>query len=66
MAGTRGITKKGSDNFRSRLSEDEVLTIYHDTKLSQTELASRYRVRQATISHIKNGKTWRWLTKHDG
>ena len=54
---------KGTKNFKNRLSEDQVLTIFRDKETTQEELASRYRVSQSTISHIKNGLTWKWLTE---
>lgn len=56
---------KGTKNFKNRLSEDQVLTIFRDKESTQEELAARYRVSQSTISHIKNGLTWEWLTKED-
>jgi len=56
---------KGTKNFKNRLSEDQVLTIFHDTDSTQEELASRYRVSQSTISHIQNGHTWQWLTARE-
>jgi hypothetical protein len=54
---------KGTLNFKNRLSEDQVLAIYANKDSTQEELAQRYRVSQSTISHIKNGLTWAWLTQ---
>ncbi len=54
---------KGTLNFKNRLSEDQVLSIFRDKDSTQEELAQRYRVSQSTISHIKSGLTWAWLTQ---
>lgn len=53
---------RGEDNFKSKLSRGDVTQIYLDKTCSQSQLAARYRVSQATINHIKNQKTWKWLT----
>jgi len=52
---------RGSKNFKSRLTEEDVMIIFKST-LSQSELARTYRVSQTTINHIKRGRTWAWLT----
>lgn len=58
--------KKGTDNIRNRLTEDQVLTIYTDEVNTQNSLALRYGVSQSTINHIKKKYTWAWLTdKYD-
>lgn len=54
---------KGTKNFKNRLSEQDVLEIFRDKESTQEQLAQRYRVSQSSISHIKNGHTWSWLTK---
>jgi hypothetical protein len=54
---------KGTLNFKNRLSEQDVLAIHRDKESTQEQLALRYEVSQSTISHIKNGRTWSWLTK---
>lgn len=53
---------KGTLNFKNRLSEKDVITIFKDRKTTQEKLAERYSVSQSTISHIQNGRTWAWLT----
>ena len=57
--------KKGTDNIRNRLTEDDVLEIYEDDKRTQHQLAKKFNVSQSTINHIRRGRTWRWLTKHE-
>lgn len=58
--------KKGTDNIRNRLTEDDVLEIYNNTELTQHGLAKKFGVSQSTINHILKGRTWKWLTKHEG
>jgi hypothetical protein len=60
-----GRTPKGSKHWRSRLTEDQVLEIKRDLAtgiLQGAELARKYGVPPQTISNIKNGLCWRWLT----
>lgn len=52
---------KGTSNFRAKLNEADVLIIFKSNK-SQSKLAEEYNVSQGTISHIKKGRTWVWLT----
>ena len=54
---------RGEDNFRNKLTQDEVVTIFLCTDVKQQELAKRYNVSQSTINHIKSGRTWAWLTR---
>jgi hypothetical protein len=56
--------RKGVDNIRNRLTEEEVLEIYNDEDHTQHWLASTYKVSQSSINHLKKGRTWSWLTKH--
>lgn len=55
--------KKGTDNIRNRLSEDDVLNIYNEQNLTQSALADKFGVSQSAINHIRRGRTWVWLTK---
>lgn len=57
--------KKGTDNIRNRLTEDEVLDIYNDTETTQHGMAKKYGVSQSTINHVRKGRTWKWLTRHE-
>ena len=56
--------RKGTDNIRNRLTEDEVMTIYNDDDNTQHWLAKKYNVSQSSINHLKKGRTWAWLTRH--
>lgn len=54
---------RGTKNFKSRLSEDQVRSIYLARgKISQKKLALKYKVNQSTIAHIQTGRSWGWLT----
>ena len=55
---------RGENNKRSKLLEHDVIEIFNSS-LSQKELTRKYFVSQGTISQIKNGKIWSWLTKKD-
>lgn len=57
--------KKGISNIRNVLTEEDVLSIYHEEELTQNAMATKFGVSQSTINHIRNGRTWRWLTKHE-
>lgn len=54
---------KGTKNGRCKLTEAQVLEIYHSTDL-QVPLSKKYNVSQTIISSIKLGKTWSHLTKN--
>lgn len=56
-------SNRGTKNFKNKLTEQDVLEIFSDTKATQQELAERYGVSQSTINHIKKSRTWAWLTK---
>lgn len=55
---------KGTNNFRNKLTEEEVKDIFLAADRTQSELASQYGVSQGTISHIRNRITWGWLTEN--
>lgn len=52
---------RGSKNFKSKLTESEVLDIF-SSEYPQSKLAERFGVSQTCVNHIKTGRTWRWLT----
>ncbi len=54
--------KLGTEWHRSKLTEEEVLTIFNGEN-SNSELGKRYNISVATISNIKNKKVWKHLTK---
>lgn len=52
----------GEDNPRHILTAEQVLEIYASTE-PQMVLAKRYGVSRQTISMIRHGKRWTWLTQ---
>ena len=56
-AKNRGKHPIGIENGLAKLSEDEVIAIFHSTD-SNTSLAKKYKVSDVAISKIKNGETW--------
>lgn len=56
----------GINNPKSILKDEEVCEIFtlsHNSDLTQNEIADIFNVSQQTVSFIKNGKTWKHLTK---
>lgn len=61
----RASRKRGNDHYNSKLGEEDILSIYRLSKngtLSQTKIAELFGVKQITVSNIKTGKSWAWLT----
>ena len=58
----RGYDKKGIDHPSSKLTEEDVRTIYKssDTNIS---LAKAFGVTDMTVSRIRRGITWKHVTK---
>jgi len=56
-----GRMERGTNRHSSVLTEKQVLEIFNSNK-GQYELAKIYKVQQSTISVIKRGKGWSWLT----
>jgi len=54
----RGRSANGSQNGRSKLTENQVLKIKNNKTLTLTELGKQYRVSHGTVWKIKSGKTW--------
>jgi hypothetical protein len=59
-----GTSNRGIRHGMSRLTEDDVRKIDQllKTGKSQRVIAEEFGVGQVTISNIKTGKTWGWLT----
>jgi hypothetical protein len=57
---------KGTRHGSNILSEQAVLSIYTRAWAGErlVDLATEYGVRKETISEIKQGRNWGWLTKH--
>lgn len=58
---------KGREVHSNILDESAVLEIYRLAHLeleSQESIAERFGVKQITVSNIKTGRSWHWLTGH--
>lgn len=65
---TRVLCKnRGEENTLSKLSEIQVLEIknFLEAGESQIEIAKRYNVTNHTISRIRRGYNWSWLTGYE-
>lgn len=58
----RKDSRFGVRNTQNKLAEQQVLEIYHLSE-SQSQIAREYTIDQSTVSYIKSGKLWGWLTK---
>ena len=59
---THGTLRRGTDVPTNKLTEDEVRTIRAiEPYMSHGAIARYYGVDRKTITHIVNGKSWRWL-----
>lgn len=56
-----GTRPRGTSHERAKLSEQDVLAIYHSPEPHRV-LARRYGVGSSTVWAIKSGKSWAWLT----
>lgn len=52
---------EGEENGQSKLTEEGVMQIYHSEQ-PQAALAACFGIHQSTVSNIKHGKSWSWLT----
>lgn len=57
-----GTVARGTRHGMNKLSEIDVMFIANSI-LPQSELATRFGIAQTTVSNIKVGKSWSWLTK---
>jgi NUMOD4 motif/HNH endonuclease len=67
MAGRASKANNGSQCVNAKLTEQEALEIYqqaHSGNISQEVIAEIYGVKQITVSNIKTGRSWAWLTGH--
>lgn len=53
---------RGKNNFKSKLSNDDVIYIFTCTDKTEQELAKKFGISQPAVNHIKRGRTWKWLT----
>lgn len=54
--------RRGERHHKSRLTEGQVLRIFHDRSRSDAQLARDFDVSPRTISDIHCGNSWAWLT----
>lgn len=52
------------EHYLAKLTKEQALEIYRSTD-KQMDLAKRFGVSQTTVSIIKNGDAWGWLTKDE-
>lgn len=65
-AALHGLRPRGSGNHMHKIEEAEVLEIcdlIDKGEMSNNDIADKYGVNHRTISSIKYGKSWNWLTK---
>lgn len=57
---------RGDKHYSAKLTEDDVkeILILRDFDFTQTELAKRFNVSQATIGYILRGDTWKHITRN--
>lgn len=54
-----GLKIRGDKNYRSKLTEKEVVEILRNTSLNQTELSIKYNTTVKHINGIINGRSWK-------
>lgn len=57
----------GSKNGRAKLSEEqvkEIINLLLSKQYTNADIAQKFNVSATTISHIKNKRTWTYLTEH--
>lgn len=57
----------GTTHPASKLNKDQILEIYNlswEGKITQTEIAKKFDIRQGHVTKIKNGKLWQKITNH--
>ena len=57
-----GTDCRGEKNPASKLTDKDVIDIYHDAR-SQRTIARVFGISQPTVGKIKCGKSWSWLDK---
>lgn len=58
----RKDSRYGERNTQNKLTEQQVIEIYNSSE-KQRAIAAKYGIDQSTVSNIKSGKLWGWLTK---
>ncbi|TGV15839.1 hypothetical protein EN816_00885 [Mesorhizobium sp. M8A.F.Ca.ET.173.01.1.1] len=57
-----GTHNRGERHPLAKLTEDEVRAIYSDDRTPQSVIAREYGVSFVTVSDIKRGRSWKWLS----
>ncbi len=57
----RGRQAKGVRVGSSKLTENQVISIFHDPRVPRI-IGDEYGISPQNVGHIKNGNTWGWLT----
>ena len=58
----------GTSHPMSKLNEEQILQIYNlawEGILTQNQIAKMFNVRQGHVTKIKNGTSWKKITKHN-
>jgi group I intron endonuclease len=58
----------GTTHPASKLNREQILEIYNlswEGKLTQTEIAKKFNIRQGHVTKIKNGQLWQKITNHN-
>jgi hypothetical protein len=63
LAKSRGGDRRGTKNGVAKLTEQQVLEIYASS-WPTVRIAATYKISDATVYAIKNGRAWAWLTGH--
>jgi hypothetical protein len=59
-----GTSTRGTKNSKCKLTEQQVLAIRVDQR-PQKEIAEEYGISLATVSQIKTGRSWSWLSDQE-
>ena len=62
---SHGVKNRGTLHARSKLTEQQVLSIFHE-KGKQQDIADKYGIDQTCVSNIKLKKRWGWLLDKEG
>ena len=62
----RGRSTFGEKSYPGKLTEQQVLEIYHDRGRTNAEIAKEYGISSITVSNIQSGDTWAHLFKKHG
>lgn len=62
---SHGRTTRGERAAFVKLTEAQVIEIFRRSKAGETQrsLAVEFRIDQKNVSHIKLGRSWKWLTE---